>query len=163
MELTKEDVAQVHAENVGGKRIGLIFDLLDTIAARDAAIEALRAERDNCRTAANGLADELADLRGRMEALRKLAENMLAEHESTGQFAKMDMDEGDKAFTVAAKQFLAVLDAPAGIGYDYVCPTCASGIRSIRYDVRAPESEYKSELCANTWHDAPAGKGDSNG
>lgn len=52
--LSKQEVDYVRAENVGGKRSGVVFDLCDTIVALDARCERLEA-------ALGRIGDALAD------------------------------------------------------------------------------------------------------
>jgi formate dehydrogenase maturation protein FdhE len=106
---------------------------------------------------------EITDLRGRMEAVAPTVEFYLKrEIESPSNHQEFAREAAEKL-----ARFRAALDAPTVSQKEgsrfAACPACGSKMRSIRYDVRVSESEYKSELCANTWHDAPAGKGDSNG
>jgi hypothetical protein len=52
----------------------------------------------------------LADLQARIERVKELADRLLAEHQATGSYAEMDMDNTDRAYVAAAKLILVALD-----------------------------------------------------
>ncbi len=56
---------------------------------------------------------EVGRLQARIDRARKLADEIIAEHEAVGPYAHMDMTDADKAFVTTAKQFLSALGVNA--------------------------------------------------
>jgi hypothetical protein len=86
-----------------------IVEQEERIRVLEAHIERI-AELEGIDQACDAANEHVILLQARIDRVKGLADRLLADHQTTGRFAEMDMDAKDRAYVAVAKLILAALD-----------------------------------------------------